>query len=451
MSADDADDLLLDLTGYSEPANLDVAWALVLADARQEKSDDRVEVDEDVERESAVANETDDEAQDPDLSTMNEYQREAWAAEEGLGREEERRRLGLVIAWDRDHGSVRPTHVAGRSGWGDVPLDGILDGIAAGTLALPKPTVGMLADGSAGLFYPGRVNGIAGESGAGKGWIALTVAVEQMGLGRHGYYIDYEDSPALAMIRLVQVLGVDPLVVRQYFHYLHPARHDQDGIAELVERVTFTPDAFVVIDSTGESIAAAGWNQNHDENVAAWFQSLAHPLADQGGATVLLLDHMVKSEDGGLWPIGSQRKRAAITGAQYVAEVADPFSKGKDGMVVLRVAKDRHGAREARAVATYIQFQHPIESMTTMPDGTTEIVQSEALTVVLGAGKSANQIKADRDAKAAAELDTDVSELNRLAPPPKSQRDVMERMHWGAGRAMTALREWRVGPPGSMS
>lgn len=451
MSADDADDLVLDLTDYSKPADLNAAWALVLADARREEPDDRAAVDEGSKGESMVANEADDEAQDPDLATMNEYQREAWAAEEGVGRAEERRRLGLVIAWDRDHGSDRRTRVAERSGWGDVPLDGILDGIAAGTFALPKPTVGMLADDSAGLFYPGRVNGIAGESGAGKGWIALTVAAEQMRLGREVYYIDFEDSPALALLRLVAVLGVDPALVRSHFHYLHPARHDVDGIAAFIERVTATPDAFVVIDSTGEGIAAAGGNQNHDEDVAAWFQSLAHPLADEGGATVLLLDHMVKSEDGGLWPIGSQRKRAAITGAQYVAEVADPFSKGKDGMVVLRVAKDRHGAREARAVATYIQFRHPIESMSTMPDGTPEIMLSEALTVVLGVGKSADQIKADRDAKAAAELDTEVSDLDRLALPPKSQRDVMARMHWGAAKSMKALQEWRARQPGSMS
>src|SRR5690606_21174734 len=138
-----------------------------------------------------------------------------------------------------------------------------------------------------------------------------------------------------------------------------PSSHDLDGIEQLVDRVAETPGAFAVIDSTGESMAAAGKSQIIDEDVAQWMQDLAHPLAYRGDACVLLLDHMVKSEDGGLWPIGSQRKRAAITGAQYIAEVADPFSKDKDGMVVLKVAKDRHGQREARSVATYVQFTHP--------------------------------------------------------------------------------------------
>ncbi|HEY4237414.1 MAG TPA: AAA family ATPase [Gaiellaceae bacterium] len=328
------------------------------------------------------------------------------------------------------------------SGWEDVSLDGILDAVEAGTFTLPLPTVGMLADGTAGLFYPGRVNGVAGESGAGKGWLALSIAAEQMRLRHDAYYLDFEDSPALAALRLVSVLSVDPQLVRSRFHYLHPQRHDPDGIESLIERVAATPDAFVVIDSTGESIAAAGLNQNHDEDVALWMQSLAHPLADRGGACVVLLDHMVKSEDGGLWPIGSQRKRAAITGAQYVVEVAEPFSKTADGMAVLRVAKDRHGAREARSVATFIQFRHPILSTTPTADGLA-IVLAETLDVILGSGKTAAQVQADRDARAASALDKDVAALDALTPAPTSYRDVKSRLGWRDSRAQAAMREWK--------
>lgn len=423
-AANESRDLELDLTAFSMPVDVDAAWAIVLADVRREEADAEL---------------VHDAPRDPDLDAMTADQRESWASEDGIGRAETRRRLALVDARE----PVDRSSTAEASGWGDVPLDGILAQIEAGTFSLPTPSVGMLADGSSGLFYPGRVNGVAGESGAGKGWIALMVAAEQMGLGRDAYYLDFEDSPALALLRLVRVLEVAPALVRDRFHYVHPSHHDVEGIAELVARVAATPGALVVVDSTGESMAAAGLNQNHDEEVAAWFQSLAHPLADQGGATVLLLDHMVKAEDGGLWPIGSQRKRAAITGAQYVAEVADPFSKSKNGMVALRVAKDRHGAREARSVATYVQFQHPIKSMTTQPDGTTLIELGEELSISFGLGKSADQIKADRDAKAAAAVNLDVTDLDRLTPQPKSQRDVMTRMGWGAKRAMTALRAWR--------
>lgn len=391
-----------------------------------------------------------------DFDDWTIVQREEWAfGDNDLRGSVERARRRLYSAWLTLHPEADIVH-NGRAAltpslWADVPLDGILDSIAAGTLVLPTPTVGMLADGSAGLFYSGRVNGLAGESGAGKGWIALTAGLEQMTLGMHVYYLDFEDSAALALLRLVKILRAPPALVRQHFHYVHPAGHDAQGIEDLVERVASVPGALVIIDSTGESIAAAGWNQNHDEDVAAWFQSLAHPLADKGKATVLLLDHMVKSEDGGLWPIGSQRKRAAITGAQYVAEVGDPFSKTKNGMVALRVAKDRHGAREAKSVASYVQFQHPIASMTTLPDGTTDVLLGEELEVVFGVGKSADKIKADKDAKAAAALDADVAALDNMTPPPKSQRDVQGRMSWGGARSMAALREWRVRQRGRTS
>ncbi|MDO7881779.1 AAA family ATPase [Salinibacterium soli] len=434
--SDEDEVMTIDLTKYTEPTDLDAAWALVLADAREE-----------AEVEDAEPLQV---ASDPDLGTLSASARESWAAEDGIGRAEARRRLGLVDEWERQHEPQGRHADAQRSGWGDVPLDGLLDALAAGTLQLPTPTVGMLADASSGLFYPGRVNGLAGESGAGKGWIALTVGIEQMTAGRHFFYLDFEDSPALALLRLVHVLGAEPDLLRSRFHYLHPARHDDEGIADLVSRVADERSAFVVIDSTGESIASAGLNQNHDEEVARWFQSLAHPLADHGGATVLLLDHMVKSDDGGLWPIGSQRKRAAITGAQYVAEIAQPFSRTANGMVTLRVAKDRHGAREARSVASYVQFQHP-QTVSTSADGTIDISLGEQLSVVFGPGKSSDQIKADRDAKAAAAIDLDVADLDRLTPPPKSQRDVQARMSWGAKRSMEALQEWRARQQGSAS
>ncbi len=320
-----------------------------------------------------------------------------------------------------------------RSGsWDDTPFDDILDQIAAGTLELPTPTVGKITGTETGLFYLGRVNGLAGESGSGKGWIAFATAVEQMKAGRDFYYLDFEDSPALAMLRLVNGLGVDPKLLKERMHYVHPREHNLAEIEAFVSRVRATPDAFVVIDSTGESIGQSGRAQNIDEEVAAWFQELAHPLSE-AGATVLLIDHLVKSPEGGLWPSGSQRKRAAITGTQLIVEVVDAPSKEDDGMVILKVAKDRHGARSAGSAASFVKYTHePF---------------SGQLIVTFDPGKTAEQLKLERAAKAAAataaQLDADVKELQRLAPPPTSQADVKARLGWGSDRALKALREYR--------
>ena len=249
----DDDLLVLDLTECDECTEPD---ADLDPDPYSPERDDRM-TDERAEAAPTEPDPEPDDQADPDLGTMNEYQREDWASAEDIGQGERRRRLAVVDDWDRANRPELRQHAAERSGWADVPLDAILDGIEAGTFALPVPTVGMLSDGTAGLLYPGRVNGLAGESGAGKGWLALTFAVEQMGLGRHAYYVDFEDSPALALLRLVRVLRVPAALVRSRFHYLHPSRHDDDGIAALVARVASTPGALVVIDSTGEALAAA--------------------------------------------------------------------------------------------------------------------------------------------------------------------------------------------------
>lgn len=323
--------------------------------------------------------------------------------------------------------------VAARGSWDDTPFDDILDQIAAGTLLLPTPTVGTITGTDTGLFYLGRVNGLAGESGSGKGWIAFATAAEQMRLGRDFYYLDFEDSPALAMLRLVNGLGVSPALLKERMHYVHPREHSLAEIAAFVERVRATPDAFVVIDSTGESIGQSGRAQNIDEEVAAWFQELAHPLSE-AGATVVLIDHLVKSPEGGLWPSGSQRKRAAITGTQLIVEVVEAPSTEGDGMVILKVAKDRHGARSAGSAASFVKFTHePF---------------SGKLIVTFDPGKTAAQLKVEKDAKAAAaaaaKLREDANELERLVPPPTSQRDVIARTGWGSTRAMEALREYRA-------
>jgi hypothetical protein len=37
----------------------------------------------------------------------------------------------------------------------------------------------------------------------------------------------------------------------------------------------------------------------------------------------------------------------------------------------------------------------------------------------------------------------DVAELDALTPPPRSKRDVMDRLEWGSNRAQAALKAWR--------
>lgn len=338
------------------------------------------------------------------------------------------------------------------AGWDQVDLSDVLDQAEAGELVLPVPDVGVVEGSHAGLFYSAKVNGIAGASGDGKSWIALAVGLQEMRKGRRFIYCDFEDGAATAVLRLLAI-GASVDLLRERFHYVAPRRHDRAGIRELVELVgSETSPPFVVLDSTGEAMALAGQHQNDDNATAEWFAVLARPLAE-AGATTVLVDHVTKDSDGGLFPSGSQRKRAAVTGVQYVAQSVEPFSREQDGCTALVVAKDRPGARAKGEVASYVRFAHPVESVETIAghgdghghgDGPGIVVTyADRLDIALGPGKTAAEREAEKEVKAAQAIAADVAELDRLDPPPRSQRDVQSRMGWGGSRALKALQAWR--------
>lgn len=243
--------------------------------------------------------------------------------------------------------------VLSESTWAPRDVSAVLAGLVAGTIDRPQPSIGALDNGGA-LFYRGMVNGIAGESGCGKTWTALAVCAQAMETGQAALYIDLEGDAASMLSRLLD-MGVSADDIADSFVYVSPdeALTVADShllAAEIIRRGVVV----VVIDSTGEALAMEGANPNADEEVAAWFRALPTMLAkvkpdDGTGPAVIVLDHQAKDATGSLWPIGSQRKRAAIGGTQYIQTAAQPFAKGEPGHAVLRVAKDRHGAYPAGA------------------------------------------------------------------------------------------------------
>ena len=265
--------------------------------------------------------------------------------------------MGVRIADDYGHptdldpydDAAAPVNAPGAavSTWTRVDLGPTLAGLVAGTLARPAPTVAPVRGGTA-LFYPGKVNGLAGESGAGKTWTVLHAAAGVLAEGGAVVYIDHEDDAAGIVGRLLD-LEADTDAVRARFAYLNPSEKPTAGdLQALAELVAELRPVLVVVDSTGEGLALEGANPNADEEVAAWFLRVPRRLSlvtydDQPGPAVVVLDHVTKADDGGLWPIGSQRKRAAISGAQYMQRLVKPFDKDTAGHALLVCAKDRHG------------------------------------------------------------------------------------------------------------
>lgn len=226
--------------------------------------------------------------------------------------------------------------------WVPVPLADIIAGLQDGTLEAPKPTLGTVGDKA--LLYPGRVNVIFGDSSSGKTWTGLVIAREAMHQGPI-VWLDYEDNAVGTVGRLL-AMGVDADIIATRFVYIHPSEKLTPYLQQqLLDLVAELKPALVVVDSEGESLSMQGCEQNKDEDIARWSRLIPRPIAELGPA-VLLIDHQPKRTDGiELYAIGSQRKRAIVTGAQYLQKVIKPFSREKSGYSILTVAKDREGAQ----------------------------------------------------------------------------------------------------------
>jgi len=72
------------------------------------------------------------------------------------------------------------------------------------------------------------------------------------------------------------------------------------------------------------------------------------------GHTVLLIDHGTKAGDSPLYPSGSKRKRALISGAAWSVELVTPFSRDHPGKLKLICAKDRHGTYRRGEIGAWV-------------------------------------------------------------------------------------------------
>jgi hypothetical protein len=236
-----------------------------------------------------------------------------------------------------------------------------------------RPTVLQREDGQ-GLFYRGRVNGLFGDSGIGKSWVAAWTIADLLAEGAHCMFIDLEEpSPTSTIGRLLQT-GVSDwaldnegkarsaedarLIIPERLHYYAPTTQFTDSwITELIGEINEHDIAVVFIDSLGEAFALHGVNEDRDNEVAPWFRHYVRPLADQTNAAVTTIDHSTKSRDNPLFPSGSKRKRAAVTGAMYVVEASEPMTLEQGGRLRLITAKDRHGTYRHGEPAAVLDFR----------------------------------------------------------------------------------------------
>ncbi|MFC8260404.1 AAA family ATPase [Streptomyces sp. NPDC057291] len=213
--------------------------------------------------------------------------------------------------------------------------------VLSGNAKPPVPAMLVRSDGN-GLLYPGHIHMMYGESESGKSWVALVAAAEELKAGRAVLFLDFESDAVSICGRLI-ALGVHPDAIAAHLTYVRPDGSPETH-SEAYSALLARPYRLAVLDGMTDAYMMLGLDPNSNTDVAHFIRTLPRRIANSTGAAVVMIDHVVKSNDGrGRFPIGSQHKLSALDGAAFLVEPAttEPLGDGKRGVAILRVAKDR--------------------------------------------------------------------------------------------------------------
>ena len=199
-----------------------------------------------------------------------------------------------------------------------------------------------MTDGRA-LLHRSRLNGLHGDSGAGKSWLATFAAREELEADHVIMIIDLEDTPDPLIERLRQIGVTDSAIASQVIYVRPDEPFDKANVGRLIGHIVSRKVGHVFIETLGEAFSLEGLNEDKDVEVAPWLRRVCRRIIAETGAGMTLVDHGTKSAERPLDPSGSKRKRAAITGTGWLIQAVTPFDRVDGGMAVLLCAKDRHG------------------------------------------------------------------------------------------------------------
>lgn len=239
----------------------------------------------------------------------------------------------------------------------------------SGEIVMPQPGVLRREDG-VGLFYPGRINCLYGQSESAKSWVALEACRQEMDAGERVMYLDFEDEPPGTLARL-KALGMGDDDLRHQFFYVHPEeplepmQRNRWGDATASTRgresnevflagVSRVDPSLIIVDGMTVLYGLHGLDTNDatgTDIITNWLKSLVR----NGRTTVVVIDHTGKSAPRGSTPLGSQHKVSMVQGTALQVHPIDQPRPGRVGLVELLVGKDRPGQVRQHSTEEKIQ------------------------------------------------------------------------------------------------
>lgn len=235
-------------------------------------------------------------------------------------------------------------------------------------------------DDGACLIYPGLLHWIMGEHGLGKSWVALAAAAQILNTrpsqadlfeggdvpspapGPSVLYLDWEGNRRIVGSRL-RALGVTPESAEERFLYFRPPTFTKTLVARLVEACKDKGVVLAVFDGVAKALARQGLDEDKNSDVIAWLELVVSPLTDDANVAALCLDHVTKDKEArGRWARGATAKIDQVSGAAWLAQRKEAFSRNKAGSTVLIQKKDREGMLCADEDTAAIIRMEPFES-----------------------------------------------------------------------------------------
>lgn len=291
--------------------------------------------------------------------------------------------------------------------------------ILSGDFEPPRTSVGGRRSDSVALLYAGAVNVLLGAPEAGKTLVAGAMAADELFSGGKVLWVDLDQNGAGPLLSRFRAFGVDVDTLCDTSRFRLAIPEDADALRAVV-RDDWIP-TLAVVDSIGELVPMFGANSNNADEFTAVNRAVLVALASKG-AGVLAIDHEAKSTESAVYgATGTMAKKRAVDGALLRVTNTRPFRPGFGGAARLSIVKDRHGYLRSLAESD----REPLIA---------EFVLEQRADSMLARFLMPTPKPVPID---------DVDRLAALVPPPKSQRDVQNRMQWGGSRALRALRELR--------
>lgn len=200
--------------------------------------------------------------------------------------------------------------------------------------------------GAVPLFYGEGLHWLQGESESGKTWGGLAVVAELLECQADPVIVvDYEDTRT-AVVERLRALG---MTREQYARLVYVSGHDITH-AELRAHLEQTERgyALMLLDGVTSALTAAGANGNDSQEVTRWADQVPRQVR-----AAIVIDHVTKAvDDRRGMAIGSQAKKSVVTGTSWEVVCLRKFGRGKDGVIELRLQKDKPGGVRGRVDKT---------------------------------------------------------------------------------------------------